>query len=60
MTPDLDMRTRDVDAANRWRAYTSGWRVGARSGVPELATQPLHYTTGEDDAMQRFRAMELE
>lgn len=23
----------DIDAANRWRAYTSGWRVGARSGA---------------------------
>jgi hypothetical protein len=32
---DLDTRPRDVDAANRWRAYGMGWRAGARGTAPD-------------------------
>jgi hypothetical protein len=34
---DLDMRPRDIDAANRWMAYTKAWRVGARGSAPDPA-----------------------
>ena len=40
---------------------TEAWRRLAIAGLGfELATQPLYYTTGEDDAVQRFRNLELE
>lgn len=39
---------------------TDGWRrVADRGFGMALAVTPLHYTTGEDDAVQRFRMMEL-
>lgn len=39
---------------------TERWKTIAERGMGfVLSVQPLHYTTGEDPAVQRFRAMEL-
>jgi len=63
---DLDMRPRDVASANRWRAYISGWRVGARQGAPDpKATGHADrgiadaYQAGYDDGSRAFGAAAL-
>lgn len=42
------------------RCTTRWLEVAQRGFGMALSVQELHYTTGEDDAVQRFRAMELE
>jgi uncharacterized protein (DUF2237 family) len=39
---------------------TAGWQRAAAAMGFAPSVQELHYTTGEDDAVQRFRNMELE
>lgn len=56
---DLDMRPRDVGAANCWMAYTKGWRVGAKGGVPDPAATG-HADRGIAQAYQDGYAAGLE